>query len=205
MDKRLELVLAGKAMLPGKLEEHYNVCGKPGCRCKDKADPQMHGPYHRLSYSVRGRNSSVHVPAGDAEMVGIMTDNYRAARAGAQDLALEMVAAYREGGLEKALERHVGLAGGTRGGADATKPESQRLREALASRDKWRAKALERQSALRGRSVRVRDLEASRGGWKRKAAVLGRENAGLKRRISELEKGQDGPGECPDNKKNSGP
>jgi len=42
---------------PGTLSRQYNVCGTPGCRCKD--DPaQRHGPYHQLSYTWHGRSRS---------------------------------------------------------------------------------------------------------------------------------------------------
>ncbi len=45
-------------MHPGSLGEQYNVCGTPGCRCKDPEDPRKHGPYYQLSYSWRGKSSS---------------------------------------------------------------------------------------------------------------------------------------------------
>ena len=38
------------AAAPGSLSKQYNVCGKPGCRCKDPANPQRHGPYYQLSW-----------------------------------------------------------------------------------------------------------------------------------------------------------
>ena len=46
------------SMHPGSLGEQYNVCGTPGCRCKDPQDPHKHGPYHQLSYTWRGKSSS---------------------------------------------------------------------------------------------------------------------------------------------------
>lgn len=46
-------------MLPGSISQQWNVCGKPGCRCKDPVDPKKHGPYHQLSYTVAGRSSTV--------------------------------------------------------------------------------------------------------------------------------------------------
>jgi hypothetical protein len=45
-------------MHPGSLSEQFNVCGNPGCRCKDPKDPQRHGPYYQLSYTWRGRSST---------------------------------------------------------------------------------------------------------------------------------------------------
>jgi len=34
------------------------MCGTKNCRCKDKENPQKHGPYYSLSYSIRGRSTS---------------------------------------------------------------------------------------------------------------------------------------------------
>ena len=43
---------------PGSISEQYNVCGNPGCRCKDPKKPQKHGPYYQLSYTANGRSST---------------------------------------------------------------------------------------------------------------------------------------------------
>jgi hypothetical protein len=62
---------------PGSLSEQYNICGTPGCRCKDPQNPQKHGPYYQLSYGWRGRSSSLFVRE---ERVGLMREkvgNYR--------------------------------------------------------------------------------------------------------------------------------
>lgn len=42
---------------PGSLSEQFNVCGTPGCRCK-QSPPQKHGPYYQISYTRNGRSSS---------------------------------------------------------------------------------------------------------------------------------------------------
>src|SRR5580693_9482644 len=47
-----------RAMHPGSLSEQYNVCGKPGCRCKDAKNPQKHGPYNQLSFTRRGQGGT---------------------------------------------------------------------------------------------------------------------------------------------------
>jgi Family of unknown function (DUF6788) len=46
------------AMRPGSLSRQYNVCGKPGCRCKDSQRPRRHGPYYQLNYVYRGKKTS---------------------------------------------------------------------------------------------------------------------------------------------------
>jgi hypothetical protein len=45
-------------MHPGSISEQYNVCGTPGCHCKDPKNPRRHGPYYQLSYGWRGKSSS---------------------------------------------------------------------------------------------------------------------------------------------------
>lgn len=44
--------------LPGSISRQFNVCGNPSCRCKDPKNPQRHGPYYQLSYTVNGRSST---------------------------------------------------------------------------------------------------------------------------------------------------
>ena len=45
-------------MRPGALTKQYNVCGKPGCRCKDSKNPKKHGPYYQISYTHMGKSTS---------------------------------------------------------------------------------------------------------------------------------------------------
>jgi hypothetical protein len=54
---------------PGSVSEQYNICGTPGCHCKDPKNPQKHGPYYQLSYGWRGKSSSLFVRE---ERVGLM-------------------------------------------------------------------------------------------------------------------------------------
>lgn len=51
-------------MRPGALSRQYNVCGKPGCRCKDPRKPQKHGPYYQLSYTHMGKSTTEFVKKG---------------------------------------------------------------------------------------------------------------------------------------------
>ena len=46
------------AMRPGSLSRQYNVCGQPGCRCKDPKHPRRHGPYYQLNCVYRGKKTS---------------------------------------------------------------------------------------------------------------------------------------------------
>jgi len=58
-----ELVALGP-IHPGSLSIQYNVCGTPGCQCKDPRNPQKHGPYHQLSYTWRGKSTTRFVRPG---------------------------------------------------------------------------------------------------------------------------------------------
>jgi len=40
---------------PGSISEQYNVCGTPGCQCKDPKKPRRHGPYYQLSFYLAGQ------------------------------------------------------------------------------------------------------------------------------------------------------
>ena len=52
-------------VLPGSLSKQWNVCGSPGCKCKDPKHPRRHGPYYQLSYTLQGKSSSVFVKPTD--------------------------------------------------------------------------------------------------------------------------------------------
>jgi hypothetical protein len=62
---------------PGSLSEQYNVCGTPGCRCKDPKKPEKHGPYHYLSYTWRGRGSTRFVRPPRVKLLEEKTANYK--------------------------------------------------------------------------------------------------------------------------------
>ena len=68
--ERIKAQLAGLGpVLPGSLSKQWNVCGSPGCRCKDPKHPRRHGPYYQLSYTLRGNSSTVFVRAADVAEV----------------------------------------------------------------------------------------------------------------------------------------
>jgi len=53
-------------MLPGSMSQQWNVCGTPGCRCKDPKHPVKHGPYYQVNFTIRGKHSSLFVKKEDA-------------------------------------------------------------------------------------------------------------------------------------------
>jgi hypothetical protein len=64
-------------MRPGSLSKQYNVCGKPGCRCKDPNHPQRHGPYYQLSYVHQGKSTSQFVRPAFLKMVKAQLATYK--------------------------------------------------------------------------------------------------------------------------------
>jgi hypothetical protein len=70
-----ELLTLGD-MRPGALSEQYNVCGKPGCRCKDPRNPKKHGPYYQLSYTHLGKSTTEFVKRDMVEQVRLQLANY---------------------------------------------------------------------------------------------------------------------------------
>ena len=64
---RLVELLNEGPMLPGSIKKQWNVCGMPGCRCKDPENPQKHGPYFQLSFTLAGKSTSMFVKDDEYE------------------------------------------------------------------------------------------------------------------------------------------
>jgi len=64
-------------MRPGSLSRQYNVCGKPGCRCKDPKAPRRHGPYYQLNYVFGGIKTSEFVRPQNLKQVRSQLANYK--------------------------------------------------------------------------------------------------------------------------------
>lgn len=64
-------------MRPGSLSKQYNVCGNPGCRCKDPVKPKRHGPYLQLSYSRGGKSKTEFIRKEMAPRIRRELKNYK--------------------------------------------------------------------------------------------------------------------------------
>jgi len=64
-------------MHPGSLSQQYNVCGVKNCRCKDKDNPQKHGPYYQLSFTSNGKSSSRFIREEHLAECKKQIDNYQ--------------------------------------------------------------------------------------------------------------------------------
>jgi hypothetical protein len=88
-------------ILPGSLSTQWNVCGKPGCRCKDPKKPRKHGPYYQLSFTVDGKSSSLFVKKLQLKELRNCIKRYRMFR----ELNTQLLSAYiqwaRNGGLHQ--------------------------------------------------------------------------------------------------------
>jgi hypothetical protein len=148
-------------VLPGNLETIYNVCGKAGCRCKDKQNPQKHGPYHRLSYSIAGRNSSMFVKEDDVENVKDMVKNYKKLRELSLQLALANLDSVKQRGIAETMK--------------LSQP-SDKNSVAIS----WKSKCSQKTSQLRAAMIKIRDLTNSRDRWKQECLGLRKKTDALK-------------------------
>lgn len=193
------LVLANPGpLLPGSISEQYTVCGNPACQCSDPHEPKRHGPYSKLSVSLGGRKTTVFVHAADAMAAYAMTENYKAAREALNELALAGVDLLRAGGGE-ALRAAYAAASAQPETGGAPRVFDARL---AASRDKWKAKAMERKASLERGRVKERDLCASRDKWRDESLAarrslrqaresLERKESALAKREAELAKAKE--------------
>ena len=86
---KAELAALGP-VLPGRISRQWNVCGKPGCRCKDPKRPRRHGPYYQLSFTVAGRSSTLFLKPDELVAARQYLRRYRRFR----ELNAQLVAAY---------------------------------------------------------------------------------------------------------------
>ena len=99
-----ELVALGP-IHPGSLSTQYNVCGTPGCQCKDPRAPQKHGPYSQLSYTWRGKSTTRFVRPGRVAILREKLAGYqrfRALTAAWVDVAIALEALERQAANEAA-------------------------------------------------------------------------------------------------------
>jgi hypothetical protein len=64
-------------MRPGSVSQQYNVCGKPGCRCKDPQTPRRHGPYYQLNYVYQGKKKSQFIRRENLKQVRLELATYK--------------------------------------------------------------------------------------------------------------------------------
>jgi hypothetical protein len=100
-------LLSLREMRPGSLSQQYNVCGKPGCRCKDPKNPKRHGPYFQLSYVHKGKSTTQFIRPELRATVQVQTAIYKRFRKLTEtwvDLALALAKLKLEAARKKASD-----------------------------------------------------------------------------------------------------
>ena len=88
-------------VLPGSLTKQWNVCGSPGCRCKDPKHPRRHGPYYQLSYTLLGKSSTVFIKPSDVAEVRQRIKRYGQFKLLCGDLVAAYVEILRQQGIKE--------------------------------------------------------------------------------------------------------
>ena len=88
-------------MLPGSISEQWNVCGTPGCQCKDPDKPVRHGPYYQLSFTVGGKSSTMFIKKEDLPEARRRVKRYQQFKELCRDVLHAYVALTRNPGFER--------------------------------------------------------------------------------------------------------
>jgi len=65
------------SMRSGSLSQQYNVCGSPGCKCKDTVSPKKHGPYYKLRIYNKGKSTTKFIKDKDLSQIQKQLQNYK--------------------------------------------------------------------------------------------------------------------------------
>ncbi len=65
------------SMRSGSLSQQYNVCGSPGCKCKNSVSPEKHGPYFKLRANINGKSTTRFVKDENVEQVKKQLENHK--------------------------------------------------------------------------------------------------------------------------------
>jgi hypothetical protein len=90
-------------VLPGSISEQWNVCGTPGCKCKDTENPKKHGPYYQLSFSIGGRSSSLFIKKEDIAEARKSVKRYQEFKKLTMELVQEYVDLIRSEGFRRGM------------------------------------------------------------------------------------------------------
>jgi hypothetical protein len=182
--------LAEGPILPGGIREYTNVCGKENCKCKDQVNPQYHGPYRHLSFSVSGKSSTMSIQRKDLKLAKEMTTRFTDVKNLCNQIALEYVDVTREHGVDMAQEVTQKYFANVKGQEISGKTESGKFRDMKVSRNKWKLHAIERRNEIKQAKVKIRDLTASRTKWRDESLVLRKEIEKHKEVIKKLKQDQ---------------
>ena len=174
--------------LVGKVSKQYNICGNPKCKCKDKDNPQLHGPRYQLSYTLNGKGSSMTVRKEDFDDAKRMNENHRELRTIVKQLAECSVAICRELGVSQAHKVMSNVIQKAKDSIGNSGRESKCEKPLTESMVKWKERALQHQESLEKNRIKLRDLEKSRKKWRDEALNSRREKEKLQIKLDEVKK-----------------
>jgi len=64
-------------VLRGTMRKHGNKCGNPNCRCHDKKEPKLHGPYYYMSHRYRNKTQTILLTEGKRPHAVAWIANYK--------------------------------------------------------------------------------------------------------------------------------
>jgi hypothetical protein len=100
IEQLLGRIMALGPLLPGSISEQWNVCGTSGCACKRTKNPVKHGPYYQLSFSVKGKSSSMFIKKEDLAEAWRRIERYKKFKALSFELIQANVELARANGIQ---------------------------------------------------------------------------------------------------------
>jgi len=166
----LKEIISLDGILPGGVSKVYNVCGKKGCKCKDKKNPQKHGPYNLLSYTIAKKSSTKFIKDDDLDSVLEMQNNFRRLKKIVQELSLSYVELVKNEGVNEAREFASSLSIDFNTSNDLSEKRLlHKIQKLTKQRDSWREKAKNKTNDINTMKARIKQLENSRDYWKKRA------------------------------------
>jgi hypothetical protein len=161
-----------EGVLPGSISKVYNVCGKKKCRCKDKRNPQKHGPYNLLSYTIAKKSSTKFIKDEDLSSTLDMQQNFRRLREIIQELSLTYMEFVKNEGVNEAREfaSSISIDFNT-DNCLSEKRLIHKTHELTKQVNSWREKAKNKTFDINAMKARIKQLEESRDYWKERALI----------------------------------
>ena len=166
----LKEIISLDGILPGSVSKVYNVCGKKECRCKDKNNPQKHGPYNLLSYTIAKKSSTKFIKDDDLNSVLEMQKNSRRLKGIIQELNLAYMELVKNKGVNEAREfaTSIALDFNINNGL-SEKRLIHKIHNLTVQMTSWREKAQNKTHDINAMKARIKQLENSRDYWKERA------------------------------------
>lgn len=179
-------IISLEGILPGSVSKVYNVCGKKECRCKDKKNPQKHGPYNLLSYTIAKKSSTKFIKDEDLPSTLDMQQNFRRLREIIQELSLAYMELVKNEGVNEAREfaSSISIDFNT-DNCLSEKRLIHKTHELTKQINSWREKAKNKTFDINAMKARIKQLEESRDYWKERTLIYeGSDSNKKKKKIS---------------------